>query len=54
MLLQRMGVELFDAYPTVDQPAMTSHMDLHLARERSPSFDKLCRELERRLSRDRA
>jgi len=34
---------------TVDQPAMTSRMDLRLARERSPSFDKLCRELERRL-----
>jgi len=36
---------------TVDQPAMTSRMDLRLTRERSPSFDKLCRELERRLSR---
>jgi hypothetical protein len=29
---------------------MTSHMDLRLARERSPSFDKLCRELEKRLT----
>jgi hypothetical protein len=37
--------------PTVDQPAMTSRMDLHLARERSPSFDKLCRELQKRLAR---
>lgn len=33
---------------TVDQPAMTSRMDLALCRERSPSFDKLCRELEKR------
>lgn len=37
--------------PTADQPAMTSRMNLHLARERSPSFDKLCRELEKRLPR---
>jgi hypothetical protein len=36
--------------PTIDQPAMTSRMDLRLARERSPSFDKLCRELEKRLT----
>ncbi|HPD31793.1 MAG TPA: DUF4276 family protein [Phycisphaerae bacterium] len=34
---------------TVDQPAMTSKMDLALCRRRSPSFDKLCRELEKRL-----
>jgi hypothetical protein len=34
-----------------DQPAMTSAMDLALCRRRSPSFDKLCRELERRLRR---
>jgi hypothetical protein len=34
---------------TRDQPAMTSAMDLALCRRRSPSFDKLCRELERRL-----
>lgn len=34
--------------PTVDQPAMTSRMDLHLVRERSPSFNKLCRDLETR------
>ncbi|MGQ9648645.1 MAG: DUF4276 family protein [Phycisphaerae bacterium] len=34
---------------TVDQPAMTSRMDLRLCRRRSPSFDKLCRELEKRL-----
>jgi hypothetical protein len=31
---------------TVDQPAMTAHMDLHLCRSRCPSFDKLCRDLE--------
>jgi hypothetical protein len=36
--------------PNADQPAMTSCMDLRLARERSPSFDKLCRELEKRLA----
>jgi hypothetical protein len=30
---------------------MTNRMDLRLARERSPSFDKLCRELEKRLIR---
>jgi Domain of unknown function (DUF4276) len=34
-----------------DQPAMTSAMDLAVCRRRSPSFDKLCRELERRLRR---
>ena len=32
---------------TVDQPAMTHAMDLALCRSRSPSFDKLCRDLER-------
>ncbi len=31
-----------------DQPGMTAAMDLTLCRSRSPSFDKLCRELERR------
>lgn len=36
--------------PTVDQPAMTSRLDLRLVRERSPSFDKLCRELEKRVT----
>lgn len=36
--------------PTIDQPAMTSSVDLRLVRERSPSFDKLCRELEKRLT----
>ena len=35
---------------TVDQPALTAKMDLALCRQRSPSFDKLCRELERRLA----
>lgn len=33
---------------TVDQPRMTAMMDLALCRSRSPSFDKLCRELEAR------
>lgn len=33
---------------TIDQPRMTAVMDLNLARRRSPSFDKLCRELEKR------
>jgi Domain of unknown function (DUF4276) len=35
--------------PTADQPALTQAMDLTLCRSRSPSFDKLCRELEARL-----
>lgn len=34
---------------TVDQPAMTAKMDLSLCRQRSASFDKLCRELEKRV-----
>ena len=34
---------------TQDQPALTSKMDLSLCRSQSPSFDKLCRELEARL-----
>jgi hypothetical protein len=38
--------------PTVDQPAMTKAMNLVLCRQRSPSFDKLCRELEARLKRN--
>jgi hypothetical protein len=33
---------------TVDQPRLTAAMDLALCRRNSPSFDKLCRELERR------
>lgn len=33
---------------TADQPRLTSHMDLSLCRRRSPSFDKLCRELAAR------
>jgi hypothetical protein len=36
---------------TQDQPAMTAAMNLNLCRSRSPSFDKLCRELEHRLQR---
>ncbi|HYO13217.1 MAG TPA: DUF4276 family protein [Thermoanaerobaculia bacterium] len=35
---------------TVDQPSMTKAMDLSLCRSKSPSFDKLCRELEVRLN----
>jgi hypothetical protein len=35
---------------TQDQPAMTRMMDLVLCRQRSPSFDKLCREFDRRRS----
>ena len=35
---------------TADQSALTAKMDLALCRSRSPSFDKLCRELEKRLS----
>lgn len=34
---------------TVDQPKMTAHLDLQLCRERSPSFEKLVRELSLRL-----
>jgi hypothetical protein len=34
---------------TQDQPTMTAKMDLAVCQARSPSFDKLCRELERRL-----
>jgi hypothetical protein len=33
--------------PTVDQPRLTSAMNLNMCRARSPSFDKLCRDLER-------
>ncbi len=32
---------------TVDQPKFSAAMDLRLCRSRSPSFDKLCREIER-------
>ena len=32
---------------TVDQPRFTARMDLNQCRARSPSFDKLCRELAR-------
>ncbi len=34
---------------TVDQPSLTSKMDLGLCRRNSPSFDKLCRELGKRI-----
>jgi hypothetical protein len=33
---------------TIDQVKLTAAMDLRVCRERSPSFDKLCRELELR------
>lgn len=36
--------------PPVDQPPMTQAMDLAVCRSRSPSFDKLCRELEKRMA----
>jgi Domain of unknown function (DUF4276) len=36
---------------TVDQPAMTRAMDLAQCRSKSPSFDKLCRDLDARLRR---
>ncbi len=35
----------------VDMPRLTAAMDLKLCRSRSPSFDKLCRELEARLTK---
>lgn len=35
---------------TVDQPKLTAVMDLGACRRQSPSFDKLCRELEARLA----
>ena len=31
---------------TIDQPRMTTQMDLTLCRDRCPSFDKLCRDIE--------
>lgn len=34
---------------TVDQAKLTGAMDLALCRARSPSFDKLCREIQRRV-----
>jgi len=34
---------------TVDQIKLTNKLDLALCRRNSPSFDKLCRELEKRL-----
>lgn len=38
---------------TLDQVRLTHAMDLQLCRKRSPSFDKLCRELEKRLKVDK-
>lgn len=35
---------------TLDQPRLTAKMDLALCRSHSPSFDKLCREIERELT----
>lgn len=35
---------------TVDQAKLAGRMDLDLCRRRSPSFDKLCREIERRIA----
>lgn len=34
---------------TIDQVRLTQEMDLRMCRSRSPSFDKLCRELEKRM-----
>lgn len=34
---------------TIEQPALTARMDLRACRRRSKSFDKLCRELEKRV-----
>ncbi len=36
---------------TVDQPRLTSRLDVALCRQRSPSFDKLVRELEKQIPR---
>lgn len=36
---------------TIDQTKLTAKMDLKICRNRSPSFDKLCRELEKAASR---
>lgn len=33
---------------TIEQPALTARMDINQCRSRSRSFDKLCRELEKR------
>lgn len=33
--------------PAIDQAALASRFDMALARQRSPSFDKFCREVER-------
>lgn len=35
--------------PTIDQPALAALFDLKLARANAPSFDKLCRDIERLL-----
>ena len=37
---------------TVDQPRLTANMNLELCRRHSPSFDKLCRELEKRVDQE--
>lgn len=36
--------------PTIDQGPMVQRLDLDVARQGAPSFDKLCRELQRLLS----
>lgn len=38
---------------TIDQPKLTAQMDLQACRKRSPSFDKLCRDLETRFAASR-
>ena len=36
--------------PAADQPRLTSYIDVPLARQRSQSFDRFCREVERLLA----
>ena len=45
--LQRQLKQGYRYSETVDQPAFTSHLNLQRTRERSPSFDKLWREMQR-------
>lgn len=40
--------------PQIDQPRLTARMDLALARANSPSFDKLCRDVDSLLAALRA
>jgi hypothetical protein len=40
--------------PVVDQAALAATLDIAVARTRSPSFDKFCREVERLVTREKA